>query len=226
MLSGPIIEYEKILCGEREKFSFSYVNLNANTYTLREILRYAVEQILCWTPEEMADRFTNELIARLHLRDVVVKIPFPADLNRDVDTFYYADFLYPGSCIERRKEAALKYYTANVITVNSKKWSWIPPKEENGIYLFNFLGYALEHNAYGVDPDDLPSLYRFFGFRRRINAFLKDMGIMELCILQYPFPIDMLQDYLCFTGKETDTDRYMYYRCMYYMSDKKITLTG
>lgn len=222
MLTGPIMEYEKILCGTRAGFSATYINLGTDPNIIREVLRYAVEEILCWTPEEMAVKFDGNVISRLHLDPVTRKVRFPNDLDRDRHTFYYADFAYPGTCRKERREAAMEYYKSKILNSRRHRWRWFPSEKENDIYLFNFLEYALTNNAYGIDPESPAALYRLFGLHRRINAFLKEFGLLELCLRQYLYPIDMLQDYLSYKGMEPDQDLYLFHRCEYFLIQSQI----
>lgn len=226
MLSGAINEYEKILCGERIDFSTTFINRDTDIKTLLGIIRYAVENVLCWSPEEMAERFDNDIIKRLHLHAVTYKITFPHDLNKETDMYYYAELLYPGTCTEKRRKSAREYYVSTYLNFPNRKWSWLPPIEKGDLYLYNFLDCALEELQPDIDKNNTRALYEFFGCCKKINDFLYKANLKLLCMRQYTYPIDMLQDYLRYKGLKPDHDLYLYYRVQYFVSKNQIQLTG
>ena len=206
-----IHEYEKILCGERKQFHSGYTLSGMNDGAVRRVLHYAVEEILDWEPSEMARKFTPEMISSLGLVNIASKVPFPPGLERSEDYFYYAEFLYPGTCTDEWKSAALKYY----ISYLKKARSRLPlgcPREHKDIYLFNFLEYAISTLLpTGIDKDDPKALYIFFS-SDSINGFLVKAKLAEHCALQYLYPIDMLHAYLGTKGLAVSPELYPYYR--------------
>ena len=216
-----IYEYEKILCGERKQFHSGYTLTGMNTESVRRVLHYAVEEILDWEPSEMARKLTPEMISRLGLVNIVSKVPFPPGLERSTDYFYYAEFLYPGTCTDEWKSAVLKYY----ICYLEKARNRLPlgcPREHKDIYLFNYLEYAiLNLLPAGIDKDNPKALYGFFS-SDGIDGFLSRAKLSEPCAIQYLYPVDMLHAYLRARGIAVNSELYPYYRFRAFMNENNL----
>lgn len=76
-----------------------------------EIVRYAVEQLLRWTPKEMAAKFNKEVIMQLKLNKIVSYITFPPEADKHRDYFVYAHKLYPNVI-------PMDLYTLTILTYN------------------------------------------------------------------------------------------------------------
>ena len=77
-----------------------------------DIVRYAVENILRWTPKEMAAKFNGEVIDRLKLTKIVSYIAFPPEADKKRDYFVYAHKLYPDII-------PMDLYTLTILTYNN-----------------------------------------------------------------------------------------------------------
>jgi hypothetical protein len=189
-----------------------------NNEAIRRVLYFAVEEILDWDPSEMARKFTPEIISRLGLVNIPSKVPFPPGLKRSKDYFYYAEFLYPGTCTDMWKAAALKYYIGYLKKARNR----LPlgcPREHKDIYLFNFLEYAISVLLpSSIDQDDPKALYEFFS-SDNIDRFLLKAKLAEPCAIQYLYPIDMLHAYLGTKGTAVDHELYPYYRFRSFMNE-------
>lgn len=215
-----IQEYEKILCGERKQFHSGYTLTGMNDGAIRRVLYYAVEEILDWEPSEMAQKFTPEIISDLGLVNIASKVPFPPGLERSRDYFYYAEYLYPGTCTEEWKSATLKYYISYLKSARNR----VPPgcpREYKEIYLFNFLEYAISAFLPAGIEDDPEALYKFFS-SDGIDGFLAKAKLTEICAIQYLYPIDMLHAYLGTKGSAVDPELYPYYRFRAFMNENHL----
>ena len=77
-----------------------------------EIVRYAVEKLLRWTPQEMAAKFNGEVIERMKLTKIVSYINFPPEADKKRDYFVYAHKLYPTI-------VPMDLYTLTILTYNN-----------------------------------------------------------------------------------------------------------
>ena len=213
--------YEAILCGGRKQFHSTYSSNSTNTMAVQGVLYYAVEKILDWEPSEMAQRFTPEMISRLGLVNIANKVPFPPGLERSTDYFYYAEFLYPGTCTEEWKSAALKYYKSYLQKTRNR----LPlccPREHKDIYLFNFLEYAISNFLpVDIDKDDPRALYRFFS-SGSIDIFLSRIKLSGPCAIQYLYPIDMFHAYMGSKGTAVSPELYPYYKFRAFMNENNL----
>lgn len=93
-----IMEYEKILSkdeGVNLSASFFCYNDYNNHKLALAVFRYAVENILCWSPAETAETLNMDIIKGLHLLTPYKYLTFPEELTRRKDCFYVAHLLYP-----------------------------------------------------------------------------------------------------------------------------------
>jgi hypothetical protein len=77
-----------------------------------DIVRYAVENLLRWSPKEMAAKFNDEVITRLKLTKIVSYITFPPEADKKRDYFVYAHKLYPHII-------PMNLYTLTILTYNN-----------------------------------------------------------------------------------------------------------
>lgn len=91
-----IYEYQEKLLGNIKIISSQNSVTRAQAeIRAKKVLKYAVEKLLRWTPEEMAKKFNKEVIKKMKLEEIIYWIPFPAELDPDKDFYYYAYYLYP-----------------------------------------------------------------------------------------------------------------------------------
>lgn len=93
-----IMDYEKILLmDEGINLSTSYFCFtDSNNHKLAlSVFRYAVENILYWTPMETAVNLNLDVIKGLHLLVPYKYLIFSEELNKRKDCFYIAHLLYP-----------------------------------------------------------------------------------------------------------------------------------
>lgn len=90
-------EYEEICLGNRRNFSnyFFSGSKYKEEKTALSIIRYAIEERLHWTPNEMKEYFNKDIAKLLHLEEVIKHIEFPPELNPEKDFYYLAHKLYP-----------------------------------------------------------------------------------------------------------------------------------
>lgn len=65
---------------------------NAMTIT---IFKYAIEELLKWTPEILRDNLNAEIIKSMKLDSIYRFLDFPFELSKSRDYFYVAHILYP-----------------------------------------------------------------------------------------------------------------------------------
>lgn len=88
-----ITEYNDILCGVKKRFS---KDIPINEKTVREIGRFAFSYYMRWSPTDIKERLTKEILQQLQLDKLFEKVvPFPHELNIKKDLYYYAQWLYP-----------------------------------------------------------------------------------------------------------------------------------
>lgn len=95
-----IFEYQQVLTNRSKNMAQLYFSpegegaAERNSETALVVLRYAVENLLKWTPEQMKDRFGAQVISDLKLGRIMNRILIPPEIL-PTDYFYYAHILYP-----------------------------------------------------------------------------------------------------------------------------------
>lgn len=106
-----IYEYEELLLGNTNSFSNQNFSSDLQAQkSAKAILKFAIEKLLRWSPEEMAHRFNQEIIDKMKLKDILPYIPFPVELSRDTDFYYYAYYLYPKQITFDIKQSVIYTY--------------------------------------------------------------------------------------------------------------------
>lgn len=71
------------------------------------VLKYVIENLLGWSPEEMVVYFNDYIISRLKLEPIIKALELPPELVRNTDYFYYAHLCYPKEIPYSEKDATL-----------------------------------------------------------------------------------------------------------------------
>lgn len=88
-----VMEYNDILCGIKKRFSKDTI---LNEKSAIAIGRFAFEYYLQWSPMDIKNRLTKNILKQLKLDKLFEKYAdFPHELNAKKDMFYYAHWLYP-----------------------------------------------------------------------------------------------------------------------------------
>ena len=193
-----IMEYEEILLGNRKNFSTLCMGKEAHEKDAIVILKYAIEELLHWTPEMARDYMNSELIKLLHLQRPVIKLDFPPELDETKDFFYIAQAVYPKRIRYSQKKIVLSVY--------QKVAEKLQPKYPKNFFsgtrgLTNAcicLQFAMNQN---LVIESVEELYRKFSDKSWATAFLKDVRLYTPFLENYQYPIDFLHDSLPETQK-------------------------
>lgn len=126
ILKSAIAEYEDTLLNKRKAVSnyyFSYEK-TGNMRLALQIMQYAFDTYLKWSPQELRDSLTLEIMERLKLKPFLRYIQFPPELNPRKDLFYIAWQLYPNTVHYSVKDLILRVYQ-NLLDKKIQKY----PKE-------------------------------------------------------------------------------------------------
>ena len=198
-MTDAAYEYERIITGKQDGITrkiFKQKNKKAEVVAA-EIIRYAIDTHTTWSPEYARAHFSQETITDLKLTSVVDQIPFPPELDRKKDFYYYIIKAYP----ER-----FNVYdpTNNVIAVLenviSKKLARFPKNffagGNDGVKRAQLcLRYAIGNYMHYPNTE---ALYRDFGEKngKAGKQVLKECGLLSCCQTLYESPLDYLHDSL------------------------------
>lgn len=207
-----LIEYEEIMTKKRKDFSLACINRIKTPKEVQEVLRYIVEEIFHWTPEQTKNMLTPEVAQQLHIKRLINLIEFPPELNEKSDYFYVAYFLYPEKMAFPKKQLILHVYE-KVLSGELKKFPknfFLLGYAETNLHLC--IQYALNHYKCF---HSLEEAYAFFADRKKFYSFAKNVRLLDAIQLLYDCPIDLLHESL--SPNSRDEFLYMYYRYQYYM---------
>lgn len=203
-----MLEYDEMLIGKRKKLPLIFFSngTTANHRLALEIMKYSFETYLQWTPMEICDWLTMDIIKQLKLNSLLRYIIYPKELEITSDLFYMAKLLYPSSISFSQTELILYVYKR---MLSSKRGKF--PKEffngVNGIYRATVcLRYMIEHY---IPFDNIPQLYQLFA-SPKISKLLRTYKIIGVCEDLFGTPLDFLHETL--TEEQKNNGLYLYYK--------------
>ena len=209
---GLKMEYDDILSGKLEDFSPVYMKKDVPQSEYIELLKYCFGEILGWSPADIKNHVSWELIKKLHLQKVLEKIDFPPELDKKQNLFYLANILYPSSASDKRTVILTVYKM--VLSGESRKFPknffYLATGENN---LFNCLNYAIHENLFFAD---VHAIYRFFSDKDKAIPFLTEVKLLTPCTDNYDTPLDMIHDFL--PDEQKDETYYTFYKLKYKIS--------
>jgi hypothetical protein len=107
-----IYEYEMVLLGKKSGVSVYFFSHSPeqNERLALDIIRYAVETYLKWSPEEVYKNFNESIIKQMKLDSIMRYIRFPPEADEKSDYFIIAGKLYPDKIKINIKEMTLVIY--------------------------------------------------------------------------------------------------------------------
>lgn len=107
-----IYEYEMVLLDKKLTISSFFFNQSPqqNEKMALDVIRYAVEKYLKWSPTEMVEKFNADVIKQMKLDSIMRFILFPPEADEKRDYFVIAHKLYPKQVKLNNKEMSLMVY--------------------------------------------------------------------------------------------------------------------
>ena len=126
IVKSAIAEYEDTLLNKRKAVSSYYFSYEkaGNMKLALQIMKYAFDTYLEWSPQELRDSLTIEILERLKLKPFLRFIQFPPELNPKTDLFFIAWQLYPNTVHYSENDLILRVYQ-NLLDKKIQKY----PKE-------------------------------------------------------------------------------------------------
>lgn len=110
MPSQIIERYKRILSGEQKRFSpYEFEEMLYRKQKVQLVLRYAIEQVKMWTPEEARQNLSTKdvLDLKLHLVKEFIEPPIEA---KPEDVYYLVEYAYPYLPRNSENQKALMVY--------------------------------------------------------------------------------------------------------------------
>lgn len=208
-----IYEYEEVLTGSKKDFNCSFKgDTKDNEVAIGNIWRYAIRNILHWTPQ-MAERYlTDEIVDKLQLNKTFIAIGFDREKTYMKDYRFILKYAFPNeikydlveqTIDEYEKVAKIGRYSNDT---EAKKYSKKFFIGTDGIKRAQILlrhVISLYLSSYTVNE-----LYRFFAEKKAVR-WLQNKRLGTPLKLIYTTPLDYFHDSLRFDQRDDCT----YYQC-------------
>lgn len=211
ILKSAIAEYEDTLLGKRKAVSSYYFSYGktGNMKLALQIMKHAFETYLNWSPLDLRDYITMEVLERVKVRSLLKYIEFPPELNPKEDLFYIAWLIYPETVHFNSKELTLRVYKS-LLDKTIQKF----PKEfftgTDGYSRAQIcLRYIIEQY---LNPSTIKELYEFFS-TLECQKFLRKHKLLVICRDLFDTPVHYL--HISLSKKQQDDFWYRYYDFLY-----------
>lgn len=189
-IQSIIAEYEDTLIGKRKSISpfyFSYGE-TGNMKLALQVMKYAFETYLQWSPQDLQACLTYEVLERLHLKSLLRYVVFPPELDVSQDLFYIAWLLYPETLHFDQKDLILRVYQ-KLLEGRQQKF----PKEfftgSDGLTRSQVcLRYMIEQY---LTFSSIKDMYAFFA-AEACHKVLRKYKLLVVCRDLYDTPVDYL----------------------------------
>lgn len=185
-----IMEYESILLGKKGSVSSYYFSYDAagNERIALELMKYAFETYLRWSPIALRDHLDMEIIELLKLKSFMKYLNFPPELDPKKDLFYIAWKIYPNTVHISHKDLILRVYES-LLDGSIQKF----PKDyflgikgvQRAALCFN---YMLEQY---LQFKSVEEMYEFFSGSAGTKA-LKKYKLFAICKDMFESPLEFL----------------------------------
>lgn len=206
---NAIAEYERLLIGNRKQFSSKIFPFEetGNQRVALSIFKYAIEELLDWTPQEAYKLLTPKVVQRMKLDGLLSYIEFPSELTQS-DTEYIVHLIYPRVIKYDFRRYVIDVYEK--VLRNEIKY----PKDymygNKGLIRASIcLQYAIKVKKVFHSIEEM---YQFFSSPEGIQ-FLKEEKLRQLYSSFYKTPLDYLHHSL---PQNLKSDfYYQYYKFLY-----------
>lgn len=182
-------EYDKVLLGKDVKSLNCYLfESEQNEKIAIELMKYAFSYYLDWSPEDVYNNLTYEILEDLKLTKMLKYLKFPCELDKKKDLYYVACILYPKKFKVNNVELAIICYK-EILEGKRAKF----PKE----YLTGQLGYTRAYACLQyllvnyLSFDSKEDMYKFFASSSGTKT-LKKYKLSSACMDLFDTPLDFL----------------------------------
>lgn len=194
-------EYDDVLMGRRKTYSSALMAKEQGSRTCEELLRAIFELYLHWTPEEVRDKLTPDVVKTLKIHPLITRLPCPPELNPKTDLYYVAWYLYPETRNASDADLILKLYT-DLMDGAIKKFPGGYFDGNDG-YLRARILFMTMVREYMPPFQNIESMYAYFASpdgKRCLSKYKLIIPLREL----YGSPLAYLHDALPWSQKDED----------------------
>lgn len=201
-----IYEYERVLLGKKkciDSDTFCYDECGNEKLALA-VFKYAIEEIMHWTPREAYQGLNRRIIDLLKLRQLIKFVRFPPEFDYRRDYYYIVSKVYPDTIKISVKQRTLIMYQ-QLLTGEIKKFPKRFLEGRDGEMRAIFcLKYAIRNCGTFESVEDL---YKAFSDNDGVR-FLKNVKLYLPCTSLFDYPIDFL--HATFSEEEQAYNQFIY----------------
>lgn len=194
-------EYDEVLMGKRKSYSAFFMSRHHGDKVIKIALKYCFETYLQWTPEQVRECLTPELVKRMHIEGLINRIPCPPELNAKTELYYVAWWLYPETQNVSTPELMIKVYD----DLLSEKITKFPKGYFDGILgLIHAKAIFLTMVKRYLSFDGPESMYAFFADTKQSKPIMKKYRLSVPLRELFDSPLDYLHEALPESQKRED----------------------
>lgn len=197
-------EFDDVLMGRRKTYSSALMAKEQGPFMCAELLKSIFKLYLKWTPEDVRDNLTPEIVQQLKISPLVKRIPCPPEVDSTTELYYVAWYLYPETRNVQEPELIIKLYT-DILNGKVKKF----PSgyfDGNDGYLRAHILFLTMVREYLHPFKNLEALYKFFASPEGKNCLMRYKLTIPLREL-YGSALAFLHDALPWSQKDEDLYR-------------------
>lgn len=205
---NAILDYEEFMrSGETtKKISPIYFKgtEQENHKRAKHIMQYIFTNVMRWSPEDVLNRASREMLSDLQLTIPYSKLIYPRELSKKRDYFYIAKILFPDAIKSfSRRDLIIHFYQQVLDRTVTMPGDYF--NDEEGEYKATVcLRYYLTRDA---QFKSIEQLYDFFN-SKEAEKYLKGARLDKVCRLYFENPLDFLDASL--PRQQTDSLEYFY----------------
>lgn len=158
-----------------------------------DMLRYALEYYLDWTPQYAKDHLSEAVLSKLHLRTLVrSRISYPTELDTEESPwiYYLICRAYPKLFTYNEIDAIVNYYVKNYIGTSKYGKSFFTGSDDGIRRAKICFWFAIQNYQSFLTVADM---YRFFSKNREESIkWLKEMKLYTHCEENYESAVEFL----------------------------------
>lgn len=210
-----IYEYEEVLLGKKKCIPTEYfesTSVDENHKNVCTIYRFAFENLLRWTPEDIKNYISTDILKQLKLDTILRYFNCPPEIEIETDLFYIAQMLYPTKIQFDFKKTCICMFKKVLNNEKQKLPKGFFTKTEGKIRGNICLQYVLDNELFF---ENIEEMYAFFASTAAFKV-LKQYRLNSMLTSYYATPLDYLHNAL----SENQRNDFLYY---YYKTKLEIT---
>lgn len=197
-------EYDDMIIGKKKTFSAALMSKENGPTLCASLLRLIFDKYLGWTPTQIRDLLTPEVVERMCLSSLINRIPSPPEILRDSELYFVAWYLYPETRNSTDAELISKVYQ-DLVTGKIQKFPKNYFEDNIGHSRAKYLFVIMLQEYYNGVFESVEDMYRFFASddgKRAVEEHKLKTPMMEW----YGNALDYFHDSIPSSMKSSKTD--------------------